>query len=196
VGSPDQQDDQTLAAAAARGDAEALDRLLARHVDRVYAVCRRVLGNEQDSLDATQDALLAIARGIRTFDARARFTTWCYRVATNAALDEVRRRTRRPLALDEVPERPAPDQDPSARVADAVDVDTALRALPPEYRAAVALRDLAGFDYADIAAILEIPPGTVRSRIARGRAALADRLAPRETGNRAPVPERPTPRTP
>ena len=77
------------------------------------------------------------------------------------------------------------------RVADTLDVDAALAQLPAEFRAAVALRDLAGLDYAEIAAVLGIPPGTVRSRIARGRAALADRL-----GNHDDSADRPTPQTP
>jgi RNA polymerase sigma-70 factor, ECF subfamily len=187
----DNETDQQLVAAAGRGETGALDVLLARHLDRVHAVCRRILGNEQDALDATQDALIAIARGIDRFDGRSQFTTWCYRVATNAALDEARRRQRRPFASDALPDRPAPDPDPGARVADVVDVDAALAGLSAEYRAPVVLRDLAGLDYAEIAAILELPPGTVRSRIARGRAALADRL-----GNRNALSDRPTPRTP
>jgi RNA polymerase sigma-70 factor (ECF subfamily) len=182
--------DQELAAAAARGDSDAVDALLARHLDRIHAVCRRIVGNQHDALDATQEALLAIARGIGSFDGRARFTTWCYRVATNAALDEVRRRSRRPAPVETLPERDAAGRLDS-EVADRLDVDAALAALPPEYRAAVALRDLAGLDYAEIALVLKVPAGTVRSRIARGRAALADRL-----GNRDDDSDRPTHRTP
>ena len=96
--------DEELAAAAAKGDRVALDALLRRHAGLVHAVCRRVLGNADDALDASQDALLAIARRIDTFDGRSRFSTWCYRVATNAALDEARRRARRPAPVDVVPE--------------------------------------------------------------------------------------------
>ena len=82
-------------------------------------------------------------------------------------------------------------------MADRTDIDAALAHLSPEYRAAVALRDLVGLDYADIAAILRIPPGTVRSRIARGRAALADQLAPHAIdGNQTPSSEHPNPRAP
>ena len=137
-------------------------------------MCRRILGNDHDALDATQEALIAITRGIGSFDGRAQFSTWCYRVATNAALDE-----------SPAPEPAAPtgrilaggccltNPPTDARVADVLDVDAALARLPEEHRAAVALRDLAGLDYAEIAAVLGIPPGTVRSRIARGRAALA-----------------------
>ncbi len=79
-------------------------------------------------------------------------------------------------------------------VAGRLDVDAALARLSPEHRAAVALRDLLGLDYAEIAAVLEIPPGTVRSRIARGRAALAELMA--EGGNQSAVSEHPTSKTP
>jgi RNA polymerase sigma-70 factor (ECF subfamily) len=186
------QDDDALAARAARGDGEALDELLRRHSALVHAVCRRVLGNADDALDATQDALLSIARKIHLFDGRARFTTWCYRVATNAALDEARRRNRRPRPVEVLGE-PAPrDGVPSdTQVADRLDIDAALAQLSPDYRAAVALRDLVGMDYAEIAEVLGVPPGTVRSRISRGRAALADLLGNRETPS-----EHQTPRTP
>lgn len=183
--------DHELAAAAADGDRAALETLLGRHVDRVVAICRRVLADPDDALDASQEALIAIARGITRFDGRSRFTTWLYRVATNAALDEARRRGRRPRASGELPEQPSGDPAVDTAVVDRLDVDAALLSIPPEFRAAVALRDLSGLDYAEIASILGVPPGTVRSRIARGRAALADRL-----GNRAGVAERHTGREP
>src|SRR5689334_7120348 len=96
--------DDALAAAAAGGDRAALESLLRKHASLVNAVCRRVLGHPEDALDAAQDALLAIARKIHTFDGRSRFSTWCYRVATNAALDEARRRSRRPVAVEFLPE--------------------------------------------------------------------------------------------
>ena len=181
--------DEVLAARAARGERAALETLLARHLDQIHSVCRRVLGHPEDALDATQEALIAIARGIVRFDGRSRFTTWMYRVATNAALDEGRRRSRRPIASESVPEWSA-GIDETAAVDARLDVDQALAALPPDYRAAVALRDLAGLDYAEIADVLDIPIGTVRSRIARGRAALADRI-----GNREGPTERPTQRS-
>ncbi len=193
--------DDVLAAAAAKGDRAALDALLRRHAGLIHAVCRRVLANPDDALDASQEALLAIARRIDTFDGRAKFTTWCYRVATNAALDEARRRGRRPTPAETLPE--ARDDGPSLdeAVADQLDIDAALGRLSPGHRAAVALRDLVGLDYAEIARVLGIPPGTVRSRIARGRAALADQLGgadpPGEIrGNQTPPSEHPTSRAP
>src|ERR1700681_4776007 len=163
----------------------------------VHAVCRRVLSNPDDALDATQEALIAIARRIETFDGRSKFTTWCYRVATNAALDEARRRARRPSPVAVVSEPRVGGPALDDRVADQLDIDAAIAQLSPEYRAAVALRDLVGLDYAEIASILDVPAGTVRSRIARGRAALAAQLEFREIGgNQTPPCEHPTPRTP
>ncbi len=189
--------DDALAAAAASGDRAALEALLRRHAGLVNAVCRRVLSNPEDALDAAQEALLAIARKIHTFDGRSRFTTWCYRVATNAALDEARRRARRPAPVEFVPEPRTGSRSIDDLVADQLDVDAALSQLSPDHRAAVALRDLVGLDYAEIAEVLGIPPGTVRSRIARGRSALADHLTERDdAGNQTGGSEHPTSRAP
>jgi len=190
-------DDRVLAAAAAAGDRRALEVLLGRHTDRVHAICRRVVGNAEDALDATQEALIAVARGIHRFDGRAAFTTWLYRVATNAALDEVRRRGRRPRPVEHLPEPVSPRSGPDDQVAAAIDVDAALATLPEEFRVAVVLRDLCELDYAEIANVLDVPPGTVRSRIARGRTALAAALgnpdgpAGRPTVDRNDVREQP-----
>jgi RNA polymerase sigma-70 factor (ECF subfamily) len=172
-------DDEALASQAAGGDTGALDELLRRHTAMIHAVCRRVLGNPDDALDAMQEALLSIARKVHTFDGRSRFSTWCYRVATNAALDEARKRTRRPQPFETLPEV-VEHRSADSRIADRIDVDAALAQLSPDYRAAVALRDLVGMDYAEISEVLGVPPGTVRSRISRGRAALADLLGNRE----------------
>lgn len=177
-----------LVAAAQGGDRGALDRLLRDHQPRIYAVCRRIAGNEADALDATQEAMIAIVRGIVRFDGRAKFSTWVYRVSTNACLDELRRRRRRPLVglpsdddgvQREVVDLAAPVAD---GVADRLLVDEALSELPVEFRAAVVLRDICQLDYAEIAEVLDIPPGTVRSRIARGRGHLADKLSGNQLG--------------
>jgi RNA polymerase sigma-70 factor (ECF subfamily) len=181
--------------AAQGGDRRALDALLRRHHDRIHAVCRRLAGNDADALDATQEALIAIARGIRRFDGRAAFSTWAYRVATNACLDELRRRGRRPtpgLPDDGAPGAPPPTVSGGIEVLpERLAIDHALAQLPEEFRAPVVLRDLCDLDYAQIAEVLGIPPGTVRSRIARGRAQLAELLRP---GNQDPAPPRPTDR--
>jgi RNA polymerase sigma-70 factor, ECF subfamily len=180
--------DDVLATAAARGDRRALEMLLERHADRIHAVCRRIIGHPEDALDATQEAMIAIARGIARFDGRSAFTTWLYRVATNAAIDEGRRRTRRPQPVESLPDTVVGrGSSIEARVDARVDVDAALARLPEEFRVAVVLRDLCDLDYAAIADALALPPGTVRSRIARGRAALAEIL-----GNPRPPAGRPT----
>lgn len=134
--------------------------------------------NEADAQDATQEALIALVRGLPRFDGRARFTTWSYRVATNACIDHLRRLRRAPdPGLPEVEHEPVGGAPPlEDRIGDRLDLDAALGALRPEFRAAVVLRDQLGLDYAEIAEVLGLPPGTVRSRIARGRAALADAL--------------------
>jgi RNA polymerase sigma-70 factor (ECF subfamily) len=189
------RDDATLAAGAATGDRDALEVLLERHVDRVHAICRRVLGNPDDALDATQEALLAISRAIGRFDGRAAFTTWLYRVATNAAIDELRRRRRRPVPDDLLPMEASAGPGPEG-VVDRLDIDAALARVPEEFRVAVVLRDLCDLDYARIAEVLGVPTGTVRSRISRGRAALARELTDEAAGNPATPAPRPTEHSP
>jgi RNA polymerase sigma-70 factor (ECF subfamily) len=173
--------------------------LLSRHYDRVHAVCRRIAGNDADGDDATQEALIAIVRGLGHFVGTSRFGTWVYRVSVNACLDELRRRRRRPEPADltQLSVLSRPDHDTA--VAARLDVDAALARLPPDFRAAVVLRDLCSLEYAEIADVLDVPIGTVRSRIARGRAALVPLLAPDDgdtgtaAGNASPLPQRPTP---
>jgi len=152
-------------------------------------VCRRITGNAADADDAAQNALIAVVRGLPRFDGRSAFSSWVYRIATNASLDELRRRGRRAVPLDEPLEdsRSAPEIE--ARITQRLTVDDALATLPEEFRVAVVLRDLLDFDYAEIADTLGIPPGTVRSRIARGRAALAKALDP-SAGNQQTARER------
>ncbi len=156
-------------------------------------MCRRLAGNEADALDATQEALINISKRIDRFDGRSAFSTWAYRVATNACLDELRRRARRPTPG--LPEHePAVDGAPAfdAGVAGRLDIEAALAELPAEFRAPVVLRDQLGMDYAEISEVLSIPPGTVRSRIARGRRRLAELLE----GNQNHQVERPNPEAP
>ena len=188
-------DEQRLVASARAGDRRAIERLLRIHQPQIHAVCRRITGNDADALDATQEALIAVVRGLPRFDGRAKFSTWAYRVATNACLDELRRRKRRPLVGLPEQDGTAVDladpslPDPGETVGDRDEVDAALAQLAPDFRAAVVLRDICQLDYAEIAEVLEIPAGTVRSRIARGRGQLADLLR----GNQPASDGRPTP---
>ncbi len=119
---------------------------------------------------------MAIVRGLPKFDGRSSFKTWSYRVATNACLDEIRRRNRRPIAVMETPEPTPTEPMLDERLADKMVLDSAVAQLSEDFRLPVVLRDVGGLDYAEIAETLDIPPGTVRSRIARGRKQLSEIL--------------------
>ena len=147
----------------------------------LYTVAYRLTGNHDDAQDLVQEVLLRVRRGLATFTPGS-LEGWLSRITTNAFLDEVRKRRRRPLEV--VPDLPEPlvgvDDDPDAALAAQRlpdEIQDALRALPPEFRAAIVLCDVVGLDYAEIAAALDIPPGTVRSRIHRGRALLRKELS-------------------
>jgi RNA polymerase sigma-70 factor (ECF subfamily) len=167
--------DEALLAAHLRGDPRAFGELVARHERRIYGLCLRILGNREDAEDATQEAFLAALRKAASFRRAAAFSTWLYRIAVNAATDQARRRL---AALD--PEDAglavAPGGELGEVVASAVAVQTALAQVPEEFRVAVVLCDLYRVPYADAAQILEVPVGTVKSRVFRGRLALAEHL--------------------
>ncbi|MGQ0744714.1 MAG: sigma-70 family RNA polymerase sigma factor [Acidimicrobiales bacterium] len=187
-------DDSALVAAAQSGDRAALEALLARHHDRLYAVCRRLTSNDADAQDACQETMILLVKNLARFDGRSAFSTWAYRVATNASLDELRRRRRRPVPTDFdhlEPTSPlaaergkrsdggATDSgDPGESVGMRLDLEAALAGLPADQRSAVVLRDVAGLSYAEIAEAQGVAVGTVRSRIARGRQALIGLLDP------------------
>jgi RNA polymerase sigma-70 factor (ECF subfamily) len=169
-----------------------LDSLLRDHYSMIRAVCRRILLNDSDADDATQNAMIAIVRGYETFDGRSAFSTWVYRIATNAALDELRRRRRRPLSLFsndgqqvDIADTHSDDRQLAFEASDYL--AQGLAQIPEEFRVALVLRDVADLDYEEISHVLNIPIGTVRSRIARGRGRLADILgnsdAPHERQN-------------
>ena len=189
-------DDQVLVAAAQAGDRAALDQLIRAHYDRIYAVCRRITGHDSDAADAAQEALIAVVRGLPRFDGRSAFSTWVYRIATNASLDELRRRRRRPMSVVRDDDRPDHEHvDPVAhrpfeQIAEREVLEAALRDLPDDFRIPVVLRDVADLDYQEIADTLDVPLGTVKSRIARGRGMLGAALE--RHGNQPPDSRRPT----
>jgi RNA polymerase sigma-70 factor (ECF subfamily) len=183
--------DEALLAAHLRGDPGAFGQLVARHERRIYGLCLRILGNREDAEDATQEAFVAALRKASSFRRAAAFSTWLYRIAVNAATDQARRRGRARLAAmdpDDAGLAVAPGGDLGELVAAAVTVQTALAQVAEEFRVAVVLCDLYRLPYADAAQILEVPVGTVKSRVFRGRAALAERLA----SNPETTPDRPS----
>ncbi|NDB04386.1 MAG: sigma-70 family RNA polymerase sigma factor [Acidimicrobiia bacterium] len=169
---------------AQRGDRAAIEAIVREVHPLVHNVCRRTLNNDADADDATQNALINVVRNIGRFDGRSSFTTWVYRIAANAAIDESRRRRRR---LHVVSDEHEMADDASlvveTQVDDADQLRSLLQQLPEEFRVAVVLRDIMDLDYEEIAEVLGVPGGTVRSRIARGRAKLAELLGNQTTGD-------------
>jgi RNA polymerase sigma-70 factor, ECF subfamily len=168
--------DETLLKQFVGGDQQAFAELMGRHEDMVFAICFRVLGDRTDALDATQDAFLTLFRRATSFRGEAAFTTWLYRIATNAAHDVLRKGARAPVPTEEIVDEPRASTSIEDSVALRVDLRYALAQLPEDYAQAVALHDLGGVPYDEIAAITGVSLGTVKSRISRGRRRLAEVL--------------------
>lgn len=170
-------DEGALIAASRRGDAAAYDSLVGAYQDRIYQVTYRVTGNPEDAWDAAQDAFLKAFRALQAFRGDAAFSTWLHRIAVNAALDIVRRRPpQTPDPLDAVAVLADADRELERRELQRR-IHGAIAGLPPDQRVAVVLRDLQGLSYGEIASVLRVPVGTVRSRLSRGRETLRQTLA-------------------
>ncbi len=169
------QPDAELVTRAAGGDEAAFAELVRRHERRVYNLAYRMLGREEDARDATQDTFLSCYRRLGSFRGDAAFSTWLHRIAVNASYDILRRRKGTVLSHEELPE-PPPAPDHGDRAAAAVDVQRALLAVPVEYRAVLVLHDIQGRAYEEVADILDVPLGTVKSRLHRGRLAMGRAL--------------------
>jgi RNA polymerase sigma-70 factor (ECF subfamily) len=187
----DPSDDRELVRRFLLGDARAFTTLVERHQARVYGLCLRVTGNPEDAADAAQEAFLSALRKLGQFRGDAAFTTWMHRVTVNACYDLLRKRSRQPslhLVTDEtfVPEPGPPTPDHADEVAGTRDAAAALALVPEEFRVALVLADVQDLPYEEIAKILDVPVGTVKSRVFRGRVALARAMGvQREPGTRS-----------
>jgi RNA polymerase sigma-70 factor (ECF subfamily) len=172
--------DKDLLAQHAAGDPDAFGEIVRRHRDRMWAVALRTLGDPEEASDALQDAFLSAYRAADRFRGDAAVTTWLHRIVVNACLDRIRRRTLRPvvnMSDDATFDAVAPKSpDPTLAHELALDISDALRQLPYEQRAALVLVDMMGYAVDEAARVLEVPPGTIKSRCARGRARLAPLL--------------------
>jgi RNA polymerase sigma-70 factor, ECF subfamily len=164
-----------------QGDAEAFGQLFLRHRDRLWAVALRTLCDPEEAADALQEAMISAFRRAGDFRGDSAVTTWLHRIVVNASLDRLRRRSAHAassvgdegaLDLMATQGRVPATTDPASLRDTALDVEAALRLIPPEQRAALVLVDMLGYSVADAAAVLEISVGTVKSRCARGRARL------------------------
>lgn len=187
-------EDQALTERARRGDREAFETLMERYAGRVYQLALRMTGSREDAADLCQETFWNAWRGMGSFRGDCAFSTWIYRLASNACLDHLRReKTRRRIesgiSLDDgenglaavLPdEAPGPQERLEERERREA-LAAGLRKLSPDHRQILLLRETAGLSYAEIAAALKLEEGTVKSRIARARLALRDIL--RAEGN-------------
>jgi RNA polymerase sigma-70 factor (ECF subfamily) len=158
------------------GDQQAFAELLRRHERSVYNLAYRMIGRVEDARDATQDSFLSCYRHLGSFRGEAAFSTWLHRIAINACYDLLRRRKPVTSLEDELIE-PAPAEDHAEAVAIGADVQRALLAVPEEFRAVLVMHEVQDLPVEEIAEALQIPVGTVKSRLHRGRAALGRALA-------------------
>ncbi|MDI3269453.1 MAG: sigma-70 family RNA polymerase sigma factor [Bacillota bacterium] len=184
---------------AQEGQVAAFEELIARHQLKVYHLALRLTGDAEDAADMAQEAFLKAFLSLPTFRGDASFGTWLHRITTNVCLDEYRRRQRRPKVVDvrphegELDEVDWPDPQPGPetlvlRKEHRQELERALLSLPDEFRVPLVLRDVEGMSYGFIAQTLQIPEGTVKSRLHRARLALR-RALQAELSSRMPVQE-------
>ncbi len=193
---PDPDADEALVRRFLDGETSAFGTLVERHQTRVYNLCLRVLGNREDAFDAAQETFLSAMRKLGQFRGDAAFTTWLHRVAVNCCYDELRKRKRRPMLHVVDPEdgaeahEPGPvSSDHADEVSGTIDAAAALARVPEEFRIALVLADVQDMAYEQIAHILEVPVGTVKSRVHRGRLALAKIMGGADAGVAGPARE-------
>lgn len=162
---------------AQKGDRRAFDGIVRAHQDRIYRHLLRMTGSQEQALDLAQDTFIKAWEALPSWRPEARFHTWLYRIASNAALDALRRRrTVEFVALAEDYDAPAQGPGPEAQLQAKQGVaalEVALGRLTPEHREIVLLREVEGLSYGELADALGIDEGTVKSRLGRARAALS-----------------------
>jgi RNA polymerase sigma-70 factor (ECF subfamily) len=182
---PTNSDHGLLLAAAQAGDEQAFQQLIEPYRHALQVHCYRMLGSVPDAEDLAQETLLRAWRALGRFEPRAQFQTWLYRIATNACLDELERRPRRPELIDPFPDRPlgeaeAPIYDPAARYAIREGMELALvraiQQLPGRQRPVLILRDVLGWSAPEVAELLESTVASVNSALQRARATVEEHL--------------------
>lgn len=177
-GNSEPDGDRELISRVVSGDRDAFTRLMANHEEMVFAVALRMMRDREAALDATQETFLTLFRKADRYRGDAAVSTWLYRIAVNTCLDMLRKAKRRaadPLGEHHDPPDPTAT-DPFASIELRPSVEDALAGLPEEFRAAVILSDIHGLPLAEIAEVLEVPVGTVKSRVFRARRLLAQSL--------------------
>ena len=182
-------DEAALILQAQRGDLDSFNRLVLAYQDALYNTALRILGDEALAADATQDTFISVFRNITAYRGGS-FKGWLMRSVTNACYDELRRQKRRPSVpleptndADEEIENPRWLADPSMSPEQKFEADElehaiqhCLDALPVDFRTVVVLADIQGLDYTEVASVVRVPLGTIKSRLARARMRLRDCL--------------------
>ena len=183
-GSMQNAEEMRLVRAAAGGDVNAFEQLMRQHEGKMYAVALRMCANREDAQDCMQEAMIRAYRAIENFRFQSSFATWVYRITMNTCLDELRRRkVRQATSLDamlDVGWSPAGGDSPEGKALAGErkrELEKAIHSLPEDMRAAIILRDIQGYAYDEIANILDVNVGTIKSRISRGREKLREILA-------------------
>jgi RNA polymerase sigma-70 factor (ECF subfamily) len=180
--------DSSLVARAQEGDLQALEELFSKYRNQVFSLAYRMTGNVSDAEDLCQEIFVQVMRKISSFQGRSSFSTWLYRVSMNRSRDYLRRKKRSPELLSHEGDPPEPN-DPAAATSGGLEnvaisseaqrlVQAALIELPVSLRAPLVLHELEGFQYHEVASLLRLPVGTVKSRIFRARIKLAEILEP------------------
>lgn len=179
--------DEVLAAQASAGDRRAFGDLVRRHQDGVFRFVFRMVGSRDQAMDLTQDSFLKAWQALPGWRPEARFRTWLLQIARNASLDVLRRRSLADFVpIDEAFELPGPGPTPESQAAAKQDLrllDAALRRLQADHREVLLLRELEGLSYEEIAVVLDVAEGTVKSRLGRARAALLQAWKERHGGH-------------
>ncbi|HJA63183.1 MAG TPA: sigma-70 family RNA polymerase sigma factor [Candidatus Intestinimonas stercoravium] len=186
--------EQELVRRAKDGDQLAFEQLVTDNEKRIYNLCRRMVGDQEDAAELTQETFLNAWRGLPGFQAESAFSTWLYRLASNVCLDFLRREKRRKslsltvVSLDqeeavelEIPDQRYAPEGELERLEQRQAIRDGLARLSEEHRQVLVLRELSGLSYREIAQLLGVEEGTVKSRIARARGALRKVLV--EEGN-------------
>ncbi len=168
--------DDDLVRRVQEGQEEAFAQLMRRHERRVYNLAYRMLGNMEEARDAAQETFLSCFRNLEKFRGDAAFSTWLHRIAANVCFDSLRKRSKGPVEAIRFHE-PAPAPDHGDQAAISIDVQRALLAVSPEFRAVLVMHEIQDVPVDEVASALDLPVGTVKSRLHRGRVALGRALA-------------------
>ncbi len=161
--------DEWLVRRSKAGDAEAFGQIVTRHQPAVYRVVRGILGDPAESEDVAQEVFLKAYANLARFRGESSIFTWLYRIAVNEALRARKRRHLQPLEAAEDAEAPCPETAPDEEAPTLATLRRLMAMLPDDHRVIITLRDLEGLSYQEIAETLDLPIGTVESRIFRAR---------------------------